>query len=218
MLIDETELYLPFEEFPWFRDASIAEITEITRPGRERLRWPSLDVDLSIGSIRDPQAYPLVARESVDADPGSEEASCRFLLRFSRFEHALKRAGYCSGGESGVRVDRGKFVGTHEGEFRMTEDLSNRVDVLLRCPPAREVLRGERLHWDEEDSRRPEDVTLEWLVDTLYRIRNNLFHGGKRPLDPARDTALLRAGMAVIDSCLELDAGVRKEYEGAAGA
>lgn len=62
VLVDERELYLPFDDFPWFRDASIAALAEIERPGARHLHWPRLDVDLTLGAIEDPARYPLVSR------------------------------------------------------------------------------------------------------------------------------------------------------------
>ena len=61
LLVDEREIYLPFAEFPWFRDASIAELSVIAHPAPDHLRWPDLDVDLSIDSIDHPERYPLVS-------------------------------------------------------------------------------------------------------------------------------------------------------------
>lgn len=58
LLIDGTERYLPFEDFPWFRDASISQLSRIERPRSDHLRWPDLDVDLSLDSIERPEAYP----------------------------------------------------------------------------------------------------------------------------------------------------------------
>jgi len=51
ILLDGRELFLPFDEFPWFRDATVAEITELERPRPDRLRWRRLDVDLTVDSI-----------------------------------------------------------------------------------------------------------------------------------------------------------------------
>ena len=61
LLVDE-ELLLPFEQFPWFRSATVEQITNVERPSPDHLYWPSLDVDLAVASIRDPEAYPLVSR------------------------------------------------------------------------------------------------------------------------------------------------------------
>jgi hypothetical protein len=56
------ELYLPFSCFPWFKDATIRQLShiEMERPGM--LRWPDLDVDLDVDRIEHPERYPLVAR------------------------------------------------------------------------------------------------------------------------------------------------------------
>ncbi len=61
LLVDGREIFLAFDEFPWFRDASIAELGRIERPTPDHLRWPDLDVDLSIDSIDHPERYPLVS-------------------------------------------------------------------------------------------------------------------------------------------------------------
>ncbi len=62
LLLDEEELLLPFEKFPWFRSATIDQITTVERPSPEHLYWPGLDIDLAVQSIRQPEAFPLVAR------------------------------------------------------------------------------------------------------------------------------------------------------------
>ena len=62
LLVGDEELFLPFEHFPWFRDASIEEISVIERQTPDHLHWPLLDIDLSVESIRNPAAFPLVAR------------------------------------------------------------------------------------------------------------------------------------------------------------
>jgi len=53
------ELFLPYDEFPWFRDVSIGKIfnVEEKRPGH--FYWPELDIDLSIESIEHPERFPL---------------------------------------------------------------------------------------------------------------------------------------------------------------
>jgi hypothetical protein len=82
LLIDDRELFLPYDEFPWFRDATIAQLSSIERPTSGGIRWPDLDVDLSIDSIEHPDRYPLVSRaaarlrerESNDSDVGGADA------------------------------------------------------------------------------------------------------------------------------------------------
>ncbi len=61
LLLDGRELFLPFEQFPWFRDASIAGLTAIERPSAHHLYWPELDIDLAVESIDHPDRYPLIS-------------------------------------------------------------------------------------------------------------------------------------------------------------
>ena len=62
VLVDDRELFLPFDEFPWFRTATIDALARIERPSARHLRWPELDVDLTIESIEHPERFPLVAK------------------------------------------------------------------------------------------------------------------------------------------------------------
>lgn len=62
LLIGGDELFVSFEKFPWFRDASIAQLTHVELPSPRNLRWPDLDVDLAVESIRNPEKFPLVSR------------------------------------------------------------------------------------------------------------------------------------------------------------
>jgi hypothetical protein len=62
LLLGDEELLLPFEQFPWFRSTTVEQITQVERLSPDHLCWPSLDVDLSVASIRQPDGYPLVSR------------------------------------------------------------------------------------------------------------------------------------------------------------
>ena len=63
LLLGEEELFVPFAEFPWFRDAPIGKIIEVELPSPHHLYWPALDIDLAVESIRDPKQFPLISRE-----------------------------------------------------------------------------------------------------------------------------------------------------------
>ena len=56
------ELYLPFGSFPWFREATIRQLSHIEVERQHLIRWPELDVDLDVDRIEHPERYPLVAR------------------------------------------------------------------------------------------------------------------------------------------------------------
>jgi len=56
------ELFLSFQDFPWFADATISQIREVRREGAAVFHWPSLDVDLDLERIRHPERFPLTSR------------------------------------------------------------------------------------------------------------------------------------------------------------
>jgi len=62
LLVEEREHFVPFKDFPWFRDASIAELMKVELPSPHHLYWPDLDVDLAVESLDHPELYPLVSR------------------------------------------------------------------------------------------------------------------------------------------------------------
>lgn len=62
LLIDGREHFLPFDEFPWFKKATVETILRLERPTPEHLHWPDLDVDLALDSIEHPERYPLKSR------------------------------------------------------------------------------------------------------------------------------------------------------------
>jgi hypothetical protein len=59
LLSQGKEHFLSFEEFPWFKNASIGNILKIEEQTTGHFYWPELDVDLSIDIIEHPANYPL---------------------------------------------------------------------------------------------------------------------------------------------------------------
>jgi hypothetical protein len=62
LLVDGRELFLAFEHFPWFRDASVSALFAVVLAGPGHVHWPELDVDLTLESIEHPERFPLVSR------------------------------------------------------------------------------------------------------------------------------------------------------------
>lgn len=62
ILLRDEELFLPFSEFPWFRDAAVGKILNVELPSANHLYWPELDIDLAVDSIRHPEHFPLVSQ------------------------------------------------------------------------------------------------------------------------------------------------------------
>ena len=62
LLVEGRERFVAFKDFPWFRDATIAQLTHVLLPSPHHLYWPALDVDLAVESLDHPEEYPLVSR------------------------------------------------------------------------------------------------------------------------------------------------------------
>ncbi len=65
LLIRDQEVFVPFTEFPWFRDAPIGQLLNVQLPSPHHLYWPDLDVDLAVDSLFHPERFPLVSRARV---------------------------------------------------------------------------------------------------------------------------------------------------------
>ncbi|MDO8990040.1 MAG: DUF2442 domain-containing protein [Sideroxyarcus sp.] len=61
ILLKEEELFLPFRDFPWFRDVAVGKILHVELPSDDHLYWPEIDVDLAVESIRHPEHFPLMS-------------------------------------------------------------------------------------------------------------------------------------------------------------
>ena len=62
VLLGDEELPVPYARFPWFKKATVEQILGVERPTENHLCWPELDVDLSVESLREPDAFPLMSR------------------------------------------------------------------------------------------------------------------------------------------------------------
>ncbi|GAB1453101.1 DUF2442 domain-containing protein [Draconibacterium sp.] len=62
LLLGEKEIFLPFNDFPWFKDARISEISDVSLLNDKHLYWEKLDIDLTLNMIQNPQKYPLISK------------------------------------------------------------------------------------------------------------------------------------------------------------
>ena len=62
LFVGDREIFVPFKDFPWFRDASVRQIVNVQLPSSHHLYWPDLDIDLAVDSIEHPEKYPLVSQ------------------------------------------------------------------------------------------------------------------------------------------------------------
>jgi len=64
LFVEGEELFLSFENFPWFKDAPIGKVLKVKQVSPGHFYWPELDIDLSLEIIKHPERFPLkVKRE-----------------------------------------------------------------------------------------------------------------------------------------------------------
>jgi hypothetical protein len=66
LLMADGERFVPFEEFPWFKNAVIGQLLNVELASPRHLYWPDLDIDLAVESIDHPEQFPLISKERSD--------------------------------------------------------------------------------------------------------------------------------------------------------
>ena len=61
LLAGDKELFLSYEDFPWFKDVPIGKILNVQEPTPGHFYWPDLDVDLGVETTEHPDRFPLKA-------------------------------------------------------------------------------------------------------------------------------------------------------------
>jgi hypothetical protein len=64
LLVDDVEYFVPFDDYPVFREATVAQIYAVQRLGPTQFHWPELDADIELEALEHPEQYPLVFRPS----------------------------------------------------------------------------------------------------------------------------------------------------------
>ena len=65
LTLEKREHFLSFDNFPWFKNASMSAIQNVKLLNQHHLYWSALDIDLALESIEDPEHFPLVARSQL---------------------------------------------------------------------------------------------------------------------------------------------------------
>ena len=64
LLAGDKEYFMPYEDFPWFKNASIEAVLKVEEPSPGHFYWPELDVDLTPEIIEHPERFPLKAKNA----------------------------------------------------------------------------------------------------------------------------------------------------------
>ena len=62
LLAHDKELFMSYEDFPWFKNQTIESILNVEEQSTNHFYWPDIDVDLSLESIEHPERFPLKAK------------------------------------------------------------------------------------------------------------------------------------------------------------
>ncbi len=63
LLVDDKEYFVPFQDYPVFRSATVGQIYAVERIAPDQFYWPDLDADVELTALARPEAYPLVYRD-----------------------------------------------------------------------------------------------------------------------------------------------------------
>jgi hypothetical protein len=59
LLVDDREYFVPFADYPVFKDATVAQIYNVQQLGSGQFHWPELDVDIDLDALQHPERFPL---------------------------------------------------------------------------------------------------------------------------------------------------------------
>jgi len=123
----------------------------------------------------------------------NREQLFEFFVLYSRYEYALKRAGYI---QKDVEANWDKFAKDIKGQFEAStsDQLKSAVKYLRERPPLLPPNWEVRTH----NSRTYEEKII---IDAVKDVRNTLFHGGKYPFHPVEDPS---RNQQVIESCIKV--------------
>ena len=62
LLAHDRELFLPCDEFPWFKQQPVQAILNVEEPSPGHFYWPDIDVDLTEEIIEHPERFPNKAK------------------------------------------------------------------------------------------------------------------------------------------------------------
>ncbi len=143
-----------------------------------------------------------------------------FFSNFSRFEYALKEAGYVKRNEQygNAEIDWRKFRRAirHSYNPEMNPEVADAVEYLFSEPPRSHALDSGSLTWEDLE-RKDYQTDIDWLLLLVKTVRNNLFHGSKyayysrEELD--RDTQLLKSSLVVLKAFISWNPKVKRHFE-----
>ncbi|MCX7001483.1 MAG: DUF2442 domain-containing protein [Candidatus Sumerlaeota bacterium] len=63
LLVEDREYFVPFEDYPEFKKASVEQILTFQQISPNQFHWPQLDIDIELEALDEPERFPLVFRK-----------------------------------------------------------------------------------------------------------------------------------------------------------
>lgn len=141
-----------------------------------------------------------------------------FFVTFSRFECALKAAGFANGDNNKVSPNWDTFTASIRESFdneQRPEILNTAIGYLSNHPPRVQNYENDQLGWRERPFQ-PNEPLINKLSLSIRDVRNNLFHGGKfngnYQEDVSRNFILLKHSIEILNHWLKLSPIVRQKF------
>ncbi|MEQ8628301.1 hypothetical protein [Ekhidna sp.] len=132
--------------------------------------------------------------------------SFRFFMAFSRFEYALKRAGFVHTPANGsiAQASIQDFGDLIQNSIDLNDkSIKNCADHIFNNPPNVLLQANDgRLHWI---ALTPFSRSVTYLIKCMRTTRNNLFHGNKQlpGNDITRNVRLISSFFPILDCLIE---------------
>lgn len=138
-----------------------------------------------------------------------------FFKVFSRFEYALKAAGFHKG-EGPAEANWDNFATAIDPHLSQVAPgvVKDAIEFLLAQPPKKQFIGTTGLEWRSVPAN--QGSPAKDLFTYVRRVRNNLFHGGKfneHWFAPERSEKLLMASIVVMHWAIGSTPRVRMAYE-----
>jgi hypothetical protein len=165
----------------------------------------------------------------------SEELLLEFFLTFSRFEYALKAKGFFQKSTHEqekkfrkkavsieARPDWDNFAKSLQTAFKAdkTTELKKACEYIYLSPPMRQIIISGGVEWESTPPKDSASISnIEFILQMVRRVRNNLFHGGKhsnKPFEDAERTELLlKNSLVILNECLTLAPDIKQAFDDA---
>ena len=132
------------------------------------------------------------------------DETLRFFATFARFEFAMKQCGYLQWTEHGrvAQACRESLGAELTVDFFESVRDGQIATTLVERPPNNLYVQDDA--HPQFGNQSPPLTTTGQLLNAVWRVRNNLFHGNKMyPADRERDVALMSDALAVIDAIMQ---------------